>query len=82
HDDGEGGFGRVYDDGSEERADYQSCKKPREARFKCESCDKRYRSKQSLQDHMRTHLDDDEAKRPLKCDLCGRGFTQATSVTT
>jgi uncharacterized C2H2 Zn-finger protein len=47
---------------------YITCGEP----YKCDLCDKVFRHKRSLQQHIRTHTGD----KPYKCDLCDKGFNR------
>lgn len=38
--------------------------------FVCKQCSRRFKTKQSLLDHMNRHL----GVKPFLCDICGRGF--------
>ncbi|XP_061765196.1 zinc finger protein 646 [Nerophis ophidion] len=48
--------------------------------FPCEQCGLAFPNMPALLEHMDTHLDQDE-ERKYKCDVCGRGYRHAGSLT-
>ncbi|GMR37900.1 hypothetical protein PMAYCL1PPCAC_08095, partial [Pristionchus mayeri] len=53
---------------------------PRLEKFHCELCSKIFRSKQALQRHSKSHLEQAKIKRPFKCEQCGKSFMIAQTL--
>ena len=71
-----------YQDGAEvERAFVELPSKHRpplsgEKQFKCDVCEKTFKTSQTLAQHRRIH----SGERPFKCDQCDKSFTQSAGL--
>ncbi|GMR32958.1 hypothetical protein PMAYCL1PPCAC_03153, partial [Pristionchus mayeri] len=45
--------------------------------WKCDKCDKGYRTKSDVEIHTQSHQDDEAARKPHQCAICGARVTTA-----